>query len=100
MEYFKAHPKRDLPRGPVVDWVEEKYLEISGKKSRDTWRAIRKLHQEGQLIKVKKGIYGYDPDRVRTIELADFPQDIRKDVFKRDGYQCVICGQGRVQQKK
>ncbi len=65
MEQFKAHPKESLPHGPVVDWVEEEYLKVAWKKSRDTWRAIRKLHQEGQLIKVKKGIYRYDPDQIR-----------------------------------
>lgn len=27
MEYFKKHPKQDLPHNPVVDWVEEKYIQ-------------------------------------------------------------------------
>lgn len=54
IEYFKEHPSEDLSHGPVVDWVEEEYKKIYGRKPRDTWRAIRKLHQEGVLIKVKK----------------------------------------------
>jgi len=57
IEYFKQHPNKDLPHGPVVDWVEDQYKRIYNKKPRDTWRAIRKLHQEGFLIKVKKGVY-------------------------------------------
>lgn len=94
MEYFKKHPKKDLPHGPVVDWVEEQYLKIYGKKPRDTWRQIRKFHQEGKLIKVKKGVYHYDPDHVNEVELFDFPSEIKKAIFKRDGYKCVLCGRG------
>lgn len=95
MEYFKAHPKQDLEHGPVVDWVEEQYLKLYGKKSRDTWRAIRKLHQEGKLIKVKKGVYRYDPDYVHDVSLLDFPAEIKERIFQRDNYRCVICGLGR-----
>lgn len=95
MEYFKAHPKQDLEHGPVVDWVEEQYVKLTGKKPRDTWRAIRKLHQQGKLIKVKKGVYKYDPDYVRNEELFDFPEDVKEAIFKRDNYRCVVCGLGR-----
>lgn len=55
-EYFRTHPNTDLNHNPVVDWVEEKYMELGGGKPRDPWREIRKLHQDGILIKVKKGI--------------------------------------------
>jgi len=94
MEYFKAHPKQDLEHAPVVDWVEEQYVKLTGKKPRDTWRAIRKLHQEGKLIKVKKGIYKYDPDYVHSEELFDFPYDVKEAIFRRDNYRCVVCGLG------
>jgi len=95
MEYFQKHPKKDLQHGPVVDWVEEQYLNLYGKKPRDPWRQIRKFHQEGKLIKVKKGVYRYDPDQINEIEIFDFPPDIKEKIFKRDGYQCVVCGKGR-----
>lgn len=78
MEYFRAHPKQDLKHGPVVDWVEEQYFKLYRKKPRDTQRAIRRLHQEGKLIKVKKGVYRYDPDFVREIPLPDFPEDVKE----------------------
>ncbi|RKY20693.1 MAG: HNH endonuclease [Planctomycetota bacterium] len=94
-EYFKAHPKQDLRHGPVVDWVEEKYLKLEGRKPRDTWRAIRKLHEEGFLIKVKKGVYRYDPDAVKQRELDDFTPEQKEQILKRDGYKCVICGRGK-----
>lgn len=95
MEFFRKHPKEDLPHGPVVDWVEEQYLRLYGRKPRDTWRGIRHLHQQGFLIKVKKGIYRYDPDSIRNRELYEFPSHIKESIFRRDGYKCVVCGRGR-----
>ena len=94
-EYFKNHPNQDLPHGPVVDWVEEQYLKLYGKKPRDTWRAIRHLHEEGFLIKVRKGIYRYDPKIVKQKELEDFTPEQKEAILERDGYRCVICGRGK-----
>ena len=94
-EYFKAHPKQDLRHGPVVDWVEDRYLKLEGRKPRDTWRAIRKLHEEGFLVKVKKGVYRYDPDAVKQRKLEDFTPEQKAQILKRDGYKCVICGRGK-----
>jgi len=95
MRYFRAHPNRDIEHDPVVDWVEEQYVKLYRKKPRDTWRQIHKLHQEGKLIKVAKGIYKYDPKFVHETQLEDFPADVKKAIFKRDGYKCVVCGRGR-----
>lgn len=94
VEYFGAHPRQDLPHGPVVDWVEEKYVALYGKKPRDTWRGIRKLHEQGFLIKVKKGIYRHDPNLVKQKELSDFSAEQKRQILKRDGYKCVQCGRG------
>lgn len=96
MEYFQKFPGKDLKHGPVVDWVTDQYLKENPEPPRDAWRAIRKLHQEGKLAKVNKGIYRYDPDHIRDIKLFDFPQDIKEEIFKRDGYKCVVCGRGVV----
>ena len=95
LEYFKMHPNEDLSHGPVVDWVEKEYIKSGGTKPRDPWRAIRKLHQEGKLIKVSKGIYCYDLSYVREVALLDFPPEIKEEIFRRDSYQCVVCGRGR-----
>lgn len=94
IEYFKRNPKKDMPHGPVVDWVEEKYKEIYDKKPRDTWRSIRNLHEIGFLIKVKKGIYRYDPDMIQKKELDDFTAEQKNEILKRDDFKCVICGKG------
>lgn len=94
IEYFKEHPIEDLPHGPVVDYVEAKYRKGYKKKPRDTWREIRRLHQEGFLIKVKKGIYRYDPEAIIKKELFAFSDEIKEEIFKRDNYKCVVCGRG------
>lgn len=94
LKYFQLYPKKDWQHGPVVDWVTEQYLKEHDEPPRDPWRAIRKLHQEGKLIKVSKGVYRYDPDYVEDVELFDFPPDIKEAIFERDNYKCVICGRG------
>ena len=94
-EYFRKHPNQDLQHGPVVDWVEEKYIKLYGKKPRDIWRSIRHLHEEGFLIKVKKGVYRYEPSAVKQRKIDDFTPEQKEAILKRDGYKCVICGRGR-----
>lgn len=95
-EYFEAHPNQDLPHGPVVDWVTEQRKAMGHQTPpRDPWRVIRRLHQRGWLIKVKKGVYRYDPATAGQIELDDFTPEQKELILKRDGYRCVICGKGR-----
>lgn len=95
LDYFKKHPREDLSHGPVVDWVEAQYVKLYKKKPRDTWRGIRKLHEQGYLIKVAKGIYRYDPEEVRKRKLEDFTEEQKKKILERDGYKCVVCGKGK-----
>jgi len=94
MEYFYAHPNEDLKHGPIVDWVTEEWLKTHETPPRDPWRAIRALYQQGFLIKVKKGVYRYDPASVNQRELEDFTPEQKEEIFKRDNYRCVICGRG------
>lgn len=95
-EYFQQHPNQDLEHGPVVDWVTEQWM-LQGSKTppRDPWRTMRKLHQEGWLIKVRKGVYRYDPDTAGKIALDDFTPEQKQAILKRDNYRCVICGKGK-----
>src|SRR3989344_4339860 len=51
-EFFEQHPNEEIEHGRVGDYVFEHIP-----KARDPWRAIRKLYQEGWLIKVRKGVY-------------------------------------------
>ena len=94
MQYFKNHPNRDIRHPEIVDYVTEEYKKLTGSVLRDPDRAIRKLSQEGFLIKIAKGIYRYDPEYVVKRELEDFSESDKEAIKKRDGYKCVICGLG------
>jgi hypothetical protein len=94
MEYFEKHPNRAIKHPEVVDWSVAEYHKRTGQVLRDPDRAIRKLAQEGRLIKLRKGIYKYDPGYEHTRELPEFTPEQKKSIFKRDGYKCVICGRG------
>lgn len=95
MEYFKKNPGRNIRHPEIVDWVVAEYKKRTGKVFRDPDRAIRKLSQEGQLIKIKKGVYKYDPAFIKNRKLKDFTPEQKEMIFKRDNYKCVVCGRGR-----
>lgn len=95
LEFFINHPNQEFEHGPVVDWVTEQWLLEHKTPPRDPWRSIRSLHQHGFLVKVKKGIYKYDPEAVMQRELEDFTPEEKEEIFKRDNYRCVECGKGR-----
>lgn len=94
VEFFQQNPKRDIPHPEVVDWVTSEYLKRAGKVFRDPDRGIRKLHQSGYLVKVAKGVYRYDPKLVKKRELEDFSSKVKREIFERDNYKCVVCGKG------
>lgn len=97
LEYYRRNPNRDIEHPEVVDWVTGEWRERTGKVFRDPDRGIRKLHQDGYLIKVTKGVYRYNPDFVSKRRLEDFSPKLKELVFKRDGYKCVICGRGKAE---
>lgn len=94
IEFYKKHPNADISHPTVVDWVTREYIKRTGKVFRDPDRGIRKLHQDGFLIKVRKGVYKYAPDFVKKRVLEDFDVATREEIFKRDGFKCVVCGRG------
>ena len=94
VEFFRKNPNRDIKHPEVVDWVVATYKKRTGNVFRDPDRAIRHLAQSGFLMKVKKGIYRYDPDSVKQRELGNFTPQQKDEILKRDRYKCVVCGQG------
>jgi 5-methylcytosine-specific restriction endonuclease McrA len=94
-QFFQNNPCRNIEHPEVVDWLTAEYKRQTGDIFRDSDRAIRKLHQEGFLIKIAKGIYRYDPKSVKKKNLEDFTQKQKDEILKRDGYKCVMCGKGK-----
>jgi hypothetical protein len=95
VEFFKKNPNRDIKHPEVVDWVVSTYKKRTGKVFRDPDRSIRHMAQSGFLIKIAKGIYKYDPEKVHKRQLQDFTAAQKEIILKRDGYKCVICGRGK-----
>ena len=89
-KFFEEHPNEEIEHDKVVDYVF-KFIP----KARDPWRAIRKLYQEGWLIQVRKGIYKRIPNYQGHNVLTPFPSEIKEQIFKRDNYRCVVCGNGK-----
>lgn len=94
IEFFKKNPNRDIKHPEVVDWVVVTHKKRTGKVFRDPDRAIRKLSQTGFLIKIAKGVYRYDPEKVKQLKLYDFTATQKKAILERDGHKCVVCGKG------
>lgn len=94
MEYFESNPNRPIPHPEVVDWLTSEYEDRTGQVFRDPDRAIRKLAQEGKLVKLGKGLYKYDPELISKPQLSDFTIAEKEQIFRRDNYRCVICGKG------
>ena len=94
MEYYKKNPNRDIPHPEIVDWATKEWKKRMGEVFRDPDRGIRKLYQDGYLIKVKKGIYKYSPENVNKKNLEDFSASQKAAILRRDGSRCVLCGRG------
>lgn len=95
LEYYKKNPGRNIKHPEIVDWATTEWKKRTNDVFRDPDRGIRKLHQDGYLINVRKGVYRYDPDFVKNRSLEDFDTKTKEKIFKRDGYRCVICGRGK-----
>lgn len=95
IEFYKNNPNRDISHPEVVDWVTQEYKKRTNKVFRDPDRGIRKLAQDGFLIKIAKGIYRYESNFIKDKKLEDFSQKQKNEILKRDSFKCVICGKGK-----
>ena len=93
--YFEERPFIELAHNDWVDEIMAQYEMLHGRVPRDPWRAARKLHEEGKLQKVSKGVYKYDPRLVFDARLEEFTPQQRQVILQRDEFRCVICGRGR-----
>ena len=95
LAYFEKRPYIELAHDDWVDEIMRQYEEIHDRTPRDPWRAARKLHEEGKLQKVKKGVYKYDPYLVYDANLEDFTEQQKQAILARDNHRCVECGRGK-----
>ena len=93
--YYRDRPREAIPHAEVVDWATAEWQRRTGKVFRDPDRSIRKLHQEGKLLKLSKGVYAFDPDLSRTRQLEDFDARQKELIMQRDAHRCVVCGAGQ-----
>lgn len=94
LEYFDRHPSKPVKQGDIAVWVMKEYEKEHGKPCLDPWRGVRRLYQEGVLMKLAKGIYRYEPKLTQKKQLPDFPSEAKEQILKRDNYKCVVCGRG------
>lgn len=94
MEFFMNHPNTEFETATVDDWVNEEYHKAHGKYPRGTSGDLGTLHRTGRLMRVRQGIYKYDPDLDHEGEFQDFPEAVKQAIFQRDDFKCVICGLG------
>lgn len=95
LDYYKNRPNIPIPHAEVVDWATKEWKEQTGKVLRDPDRAVRRIHQQGRLVKVSKGVYKYDPIHTLRNDLFDFRESQKQEILKRDKYRCVVCGRGK-----
>lgn len=93
--YFENNPNREISHTESKAALERGWEALTGKRFEDADRQIRRLHQDGFLMKVRKGVYKYDPSLVSDTALEDFSAADKKKILERDNYRCVRCGLGR-----
>ena len=96
LDFFINRPKTEFRHAPIEEWVAEQYIIENEGSSRpqDVRRAVRKLAETGRLIKVGRGIFKYDPDSDHEVDLSEFSDSVKQDIFQRDNYRCVVCNLG------
>ena len=95
MAYFMQRPKQALAYDDWTDELASEYKSLTGNTARHFRSIVRRLSGEGKLLKVKNGVYMYDPDFSPAPQLPKFTAAQRRQIKERDEYQCVFCGMGR-----
>lgn len=78
----------------IEQLVQEKCKELEVNVFKDVQRTVRKLYREGKYFeRIKLGFYSFNEDySVSKISGIYFSEETKKQIFKRDGHICQLCG--------
>jgi len=91
-EWFQANQGRFIHHSESKPALEAGWLALTGRRFEDPDRAIRRLHQDNQLIQKddERGVYAwntsYEPDS--NEKFSDF---LKENIRARDEYRCHEC---------
>lgn len=90
--WFEKNADRDVPHIESKPAIEAEWLEKFGSRIEDVDRAIRKLAEQGELVKVRNGVYRFDLQE-KTVKLeTEFTEFTKTAALERDGFACIMCG--------
>ncbi len=87
--FFEANPNREITQQEVTSHIRSIRPD-----AQDPWRTVRKLYQEGWLIKVRKGVYQRIPGYAGQAADEHFTPAVREEIYRRDHSRCIVCGNG------
>lgn len=90
LAYFEARPNQDIAHSQSKREIEDLWLAETGQRLEDSDRAIRRLCQRGDLIKVGKGVYRLrgSNEIVLNLKFSDFA---RNQILSSLDFCCSIC---------
>ena len=97
LDFFMNYPETEFRHAPVEEWVAAQYIiENEGSSPpQDVRRVVRRLAEIGRLIKVRRGVFKYDPDYDHEVDSQGFLDSVKQAIFQRDNYRCVVCNLGQ-----
>lgn len=90
-EWFRAHSDRDIPHLESKPLIEQAWLTKTGSRIEDVDRAIRRLAESGELVKVRKGVYRYNSENEKPTDSSGFSEFTSQAALERDLFSCTIC---------
>ena len=90
-EWFRAHSDRDIPHLESKPLIEQAWLQEMGSRIEDVDRAIRRLAESGELIKVRKGVYRHNSEASPSKNGGTFSEFTSQAALERDLFCCTIC---------
>jgi len=94
LAYFKDRPKYALHYDDWADELASQYQRLTGRRAYHFRSVVRRLAGQGNPLKIRSGVYMYDPDYVAKPLASRFTAAQNRQIRARDEYRCVVCGYG------